>query len=86
MEKRYYFETFEKDNLNIWEPISRPNAKNFTIMMPPPNITGELHLGHAFSSTLQDILIRFYRMDGYNVLWVPGLDHAGIATQTFSIN
>ncbi|HBT20387.1 MAG TPA: valine--tRNA ligase [Peptococcaceae bacterium] len=54
----------------------------FCIVMPPPNVTGSLHLGHALNNTLQDILIRFRRMQGYNTLWLPGTDHAGIATQT----
>ena len=62
---------------------SEPNKdkKPFTIVMPPPNVTGQLHMGHALDCTLQDILIRFKRMQGYNALWVPGCDHAGIATQ-----
>ncbi|MGL4799216.1 MAG: valine--tRNA ligase [Cellulosilyticaceae bacterium] len=55
--------------------------KPFTIMMPPPNITGQLHMGHALDNTLQDILIRFKRMQGYNALWMPGTDHASIATE-----
>ena len=55
--------------------------KPFTIVMPPPNVTGQLHMGHAMDATLQDTLIRFKRMQGYNALWVPGTDHAGIATQ-----
>ncbi len=58
-----------------------PKKKPFTIVMPPPNVTGQLHMGHAMDSTLQDILIRFKRMEGYAALWVPGTDHAGIATQ-----
>ena len=53
----------------------------FTIVIPPPNVTGQLHMGHAFDETLQDILIRTKRMQGYNALWMPGTDHAGIATQ-----
>ena len=53
----------------------------FSIVLPPPNVTGMLHMGHALDNTLQDILIRFKRMQGYNVLWMPGTDHAGIATQ-----
>ncbi|MDY4507279.1 MAG: valine--tRNA ligase [Candidatus Faecousia sp.] len=57
------------------------NKKPFTIVMPPPNVTGQLHMGHAMDATLQDTLIRFKRMQGYNALWVPGVDHAGIATQ-----
>ncbi len=58
-----------------------PSKKPFTIVMPPPNVTGQLHMGHAMDCTLQDILIRFKRMEGYAALWVPGTDHAGIATQ-----
>ena len=58
-----------------------PDKRPYTIVMPPPNITGQLHMGHAMDSTLQDILIRFKRMQGYAALWVPGTDHAGIATQ-----
>ena len=58
-----------------------PDKRPFTIVMPPPNVTGQLHMGHAMDSTLQDILIRFKRMQGYAALWVPGTDHAGIATQ-----
>ena len=53
----------------------------YTIVIPPPNVTGQLHMGHALDETLQDILIRFKRMQGYNALWIPGTDHAGIATQ-----
>ena len=58
-----------------------PSRDPFTIVMPPPNVTGALHLGHALNNTLQDILIRLKRMQGYNALWIPGTDHAGIATQ-----
>ena len=57
------------------------NKKPFSIVLPPPNVTGQLHMGHALDNTLQDILIRTKRMQGYNVLWMPGTDHAGIATQ-----
>ena len=53
----------------------------FSIVMPPPNVTGQHHMGHALDNTLQDILIRFKRMEGFNVMWLPGTDHAGIATQ-----
>ena len=58
-----------------------PKKKPFSIVMPPPNVTGQLHMGHALDSTLQDILTRFKRMQGYSALWLPGTDHAGIATQ-----
>ncbi len=69
-EKNGYFHA-EKDE----------NKKPFTIVMPPPNVTGQLHMGHAMDATLQDTLIRFKRMQGYSALWLPGVDHAGIATQ-----
>ncbi len=60
---------------------ARPGAEAFSIMIPPPNVTGSLHMGHAFNNTLQDILIRWHRMRGFDTLWQPGTDHAGIATQ-----
>ena len=65
----------------FFRPAGNKDAKPFTIVMPPPNVTGQLHMGHAMDATLQDTLIRFKRMQGYNALWVPGVDHAGIATQ-----
>ncbi|MBI9016653.1 MAG: valine--tRNA ligase [Phycisphaerae bacterium] len=66
------------------EPPANPDDKTlpYCIMIPPPNVTGALHMGHALDNTLQDILIRYRRMQGYNTLWMPGTDHAGIATQT----
>lgn len=66
---------------NYFEPSGDYSQPHFSIVMPPPNVTGQLHLGHALDNTLQDILIRWRRMQGYNTLWVPGTDHAGIATQ-----
>ena len=60
---------------------ARPGAEAFSIMIPPPNVTGSLHMGHAFNNTLQDILIRWHRMQGHDTLWQVGTDHAGIATQ-----
>ncbi|MCS7272340.1 MAG: class I tRNA ligase family protein, partial [Gemmataceae bacterium] len=59
-----------------------PQRRPFTIVIPPPNVTGALHMGHALNNTLQDVLIRWRRMQGYNALWIPGTDHAGIATQS----
>src|SRR5262245_52692407 len=59
----------------------RSKARPYTIMMPPPNVTGSLHIGHALTFTLQDVLVRYHRMRGFDVLWQPGMDHAGIATQ-----
>lgn len=73
-EDRGYFEV--DGNKNI-----QKDGKNFCIMMPPPNVTGSLHIGHALTFTLQDIIVRYKRMDGYKTLWQPGVDHAGIATQ-----
>ena len=60
---------------------AKAGAETFTIMLPPPNVTGFLHVGHAFNHTLMDILIRWKRMQGFDTLWQPGQDHAGIATQ-----
>ncbi len=62
------------------------SRKPFTIVMPPPNITGQLHMGHALDNTMQDILIRWRRMQGYNALWQPGTDHASISTEVKVIN
>jgi len=66
---------------NYFAPSGDANQPMFSIVMPPPNVTGSLHLGHALDNTLQDIMTRWKRMQGYNVLWLPGTDHAGIATQ-----
>ena len=76
-EERLYTEWSEK---GYFKP-AKEGAEPFTIVMPPPNITGQLHMGHALDNTLQDILIRYKRMCGYNTLWVPGTDHASIATE-----
>ena len=77
----------EKKIYDMWQKggyfkgVIDPDKKPFSIVMPPPNVTGQLHMGHALDSTLQDILIRYKRMQGYAALWLPGTDHAGIATQ-----
>ena len=76
-EKEYAF--WEENGVFHDEP--KEGEKPFSIVLPPPNVTGQLHMGHALDGTLQDILIRYKRMQGYNVLWLPGKDHAGIATQ-----
>ena len=79
--------TVEKRIYDMWQShgcfkgVIDPDKKPFSIVMPPPNVTGQLHMGHALDSTLQDILIRYKRMQGYAALWLPGTDHAGIATQ-----
>ncbi len=87
LEKVYNPQEFEDRIYDFWlkgryfhsEPDE--NKQPFTIVIPPPNVTGQLHMGHALDETLQDILIRYKRMQGFNALWVPGTDHAGIATQ-----
>ena len=87
LSKVYEPQQVEQEIYKMWEenghfkPQKGKDAKPFTIVMPPPNVTGQLHMGHAMDATLQDTLIRFKRMQGYNALWVPGVDHAGIATQ-----
>ena len=77
--EQHIYEAWEKGG--CFKAHRDPAKKPFTIVMPPPNVTGQLHMGHAMDCTLQDILIRFKRMQGYAALWVPGADHAGIATQ-----
>jgi len=64
-----------------FSPTDDPSAEPFSVVIPPPNVTGSLHIGHALNNTLQDVLIRFERMRGKAALWLPGTDHAGIATQ-----
>ena len=87
METKYQPGAVEKKWYQIWEERgyfhqeAQPGKKAFSIVMPPPNVTGQLHLGHAMDNTLQDILVRYKRMQGYNTVWIPGTDHAGIATQ-----
>jgi len=85
--KAYEFSAVEQKWLAFWEQNKKfaarmePGRKSFCIVIPPPNVTGVLHVGHALNNTLQDILVRYHRMMGENVLWLPGTDHAGIATQ-----
>lgn len=87
LEKTFDFSKREKDIYDHWDNSGafkcgqKPDALPYTIILPPPNVTGSLHIGHALNHTLQDILIRFERMRGKDVLWQPGMDHAGIATQ-----
>jgi len=91
MSKKYDPKAVESAFYPIWEARGyfeidgnkaiQKEDKNFAIMMPPPNVTGRLHIGHSLTFTLQDIIVRYKRMDGYKTLWQPGTDHAGIATQ-----
>ena len=85
LEKFFDFLKDEKKIYSDWESsnsfTSKKNKESYAIMMPPPNVTGSLHMGHALTFTIQDILIRYHRMQGKEVLWQAGTDHAGIATQ-----
>ncbi len=94
LSKTYDFKNTEERIYKMWEeggyfkphndpnkPDFDPNVKPFTISIPPPNVTGELHLGHAMFVSMEDLMIRYHRMKGFSTLWVPGTDHAGIATQ-----
>jgi len=87
MPTKYDPKTVEQGRYEWWlrgkyfEAKGEPDKKPFTVVIPPPNVTGKLHLGHAWDATLQDIIVRMKRMQGYDVLWLPGMDHAGIATQ-----
>ena len=85
MEKTYNPQEYESTIYKLWEDNNcfapRGTGDPFCIVIPPPNVTGALHVGHALNNTLQDVLIRYKRMKGFNALWIPGTDHAGIATQ-----
>ena len=87
LEDKFNPKNFEEEIYKRWEekeyfkPSEDKTKKPYTIVIPPPNITGKLHMGHALDETLQDILIRYKRMEGYNCLWLPGTDHAAIATE-----
>ena len=90
--KTYAPKEFEERIYKDWEEKGYfhaeidPKKKPYTIVIPPPNITGQLHMGHALDNTLQDILIRWRRMEGYSALWLPGTDHASIATEAKIVN
>lgn len=86
LDKKYNHHDVEKDKYETWKKeglfaSGKNNGKPFCIVIPPPNVTGKLHLGHAWDTSIQDIMIRYKRMQGFDALWVPGMDHAGIATQ-----
>ena len=92
MDKTYNPHSFESEIYKNWmdkkyfKATRNPNKKPFTIIMPPPNVTSNLHMGHAFQQTIQDIIIRRKRMQGYEALWLPGTDHAAIATEAMVSN
>ena len=86
LDKRYDHHLVEKDKYESWKEkgyfaCGDKSKDPFSIVIPPPNVTGKLHLGHAWDTTIQDIIVRYKKMQGYDVLWLPGMDHAGIATQ-----
>ena len=86
--KKYNHLNVESNKYDFWlshklfNPKFFTNKKSFSIILPPPNVTGHLHLGHAWDTSYQDMLIRYKKLRGYNTSWIPGTDHAGIATQT----
>jgi valyl-tRNA synthetase len=86
LEKKYNHLEVEENKYDFWlknDFFKSGDLKKepFCVVIPPPNVTGKLHLGHAWNTALQDIIIRYKRMDGYDALWLPGMDHAGVATQ-----
>ena len=87
LDKKYDHKIVEENKYDFWKDngffeAGKDKSKvPFCVVIPPPNVTGKLHLGHAWDTTLQDIMVRYKRMDGYDALWLPGMDHAGIATQ-----
>ena len=86
LEAKYDFKKTEAGKYDFWLKggffeAGDLSKEPFTIVIPPPNVTGKLHLGHAYDTSIQDIIIRRKRMQGYDALWLPGMDHAGIATQ-----
>jgi valyl-tRNA synthetase len=86
LKPKYDFKEVEENRYDIWMEkgyfkSGKTDLKPFTVVIPPPNVTGKLHLGHAWDNTLQDIIIRRKRMMGFDALYLPGMDHAGIATQ-----
>ncbi|MBQ6337738.1 MAG: class I tRNA ligase family protein, partial [Kiritimatiellae bacterium] len=88
MDKRYDAKAAEAKWYPIWEKNGYFHAEPseggtpYSVVIPPPNVTGILHMGHALNQTIQDVLVRWRRMSGFNTLWLPGTDHAGIATQS----
>ena len=86
LDKKYDHLMVEKDKYDNWKKkgyfkSGDLSKEPYCIVIPPPNVTGKLHLGHAWDTSIQDIIIRYKRMQGFDALWLPGMDHAGIATQ-----
>ena len=86
LDKRYDPKVVESGKYDSWKnkgyfTAGDKSKQPFSLVIPPPNVTGKLHLGHAWDTTIQDIIARYKRMQGFDVLWLPGMDHAGIATK-----
>ena len=86
LDKRYDPHKVEEGKYESWKAkgyftAGDKSKQAFSMVIPPPNVTGKLHIGHAWDTTIQDIIARYKRMKGYDMLWLPGMDHAGIATQ-----
>ena len=92
LDKKYDHKEVEKNKYNIWKEKgyfasgNDLSKKPFCVVIPPPNVTGNLHLGHALNGSIQDVIVRYKRMDGYDTLWLPGMDHAAIATEAKVVN
>jgi valyl-tRNA synthetase len=91
LEKKYDSKRVEEGKYDIWKSrgyfrCGDLSKEPYCIVIPPPNVTGKLHLGHAWDTAIQDIIVRYKRMKGYDVLWLPGTDHAAIATEVKVIN
>ena len=92
LEGKYNPKDFEEKIYQDWEkngyfkPTMDKSKKPYCIMMPPPNVTGKLHMGHALDGTIQDVLIRFKRMQGYDCLWLPGSDHSAISRRGLGLD
>jgi valyl-tRNA synthetase len=91
LETKYDFKKVEDNKYDFWLENHLFESGNkdktpFTIVIPPPNVTGNLHLGHALNGSIQDVIIRYKRMCGYDTLWLPGMDHAAIATEAKVVN
>ena len=91
LDKKYNSKQVEENKYDMWLKndyfkSGDKSKKPFCIVLPPPNVTGKLHLGHAWDTALQDIIIRYKRMNGYDALWLPGMDHAAIATEVKVVN
>src|SRR5574344_1705046 len=91
IDKKYDHKVVEKNKYDSWKEKGYVNAgdkdkKPFTIVIAPPNVTGKLHIGHAWDTAIQDTIIRFKRMQGFDALWLPGMDHAAISIESYVVD